>query len=384
VQSHLSWDKANLTVGARYEETDVESSAVVPEYSQIQWNGGNEFTAVATGATTVTRELGNYSNFLPNIDFDYSFTDEVITRLSFSKTITRPSLNDIQGGTTIGQIVRLTGGNGAVGNADLDPFESTNVDLSAEWYYGDESYVSAGYYSKDVKNFIGQDVVQSTFGDLPHPGLGPRYQAAVAAAGDPNDQAAIFQYFVDNGFVDADGFVVGIAGEDPAATFSLSTPVNQEEAKIDGFEIAAQHIFGDTGFGAIINYTTVDGDIEYNNLDVGFEPQFALTGLSDSYNLVGFYDKDGLQFRLAYNWRDDFYNGQGFADGGRFFPIYVKDYGQLDLSASYEINDSWSVFLDGINVTDEKTNAYSRSEELKVNHVQTGARYQLGVRFKFK
>ncbi len=52
----------------------------------------------------------------------------------------------------------------------------------------------------------------------------------------------------------------------------------------------------------------VEGDIGYDNGSDPDQDQFALPGLSDTLNLVGIYEKDGLSARLAYNWRDDFLN----------------------------------------------------------------------------
>ena len=52
----------------------------------------------------------------------------------------------------------------------------------------------------------------------------------------------------------------------------------------------------------------VEGDIGYDNGSDPSQDQFALPGLSDTLNLVGIYEKDGLSARLAYNWRDDFLN----------------------------------------------------------------------------
>ena len=94
------------------------------------------------------------------------------------------------------------------------------------------------------------------------------------------------------GWVDAvTGELLGsLASYDPLS-FALTVPVNSEDAEIDGFELAVQHMFGESGFGVIANYTTVDGDIDYDNGTIG-EDQFALLGLSDSYNLVGFYRQE--------------------------------------------------------------------------------------------
>ena len=44
------------------------------------------------------------------------------------------------------------------GNASLEPLESTNLDLSVEWYYSDSSYASIGFFTKAVNNFVGTGV----------------------------------------------------------------------------------------------------------------------------------------------------------------------------------------------------------------------------------
>ena len=96
-----------------------------------------------------------------------------------------------------------------------------------------------------------------------------------------------------------------------------------QDAEIYGFEIASQHFFGDTGFGYQFNYTMVEGDIGYDNGSNPDEDQFALPGLSDTLNLVGIYEKDGLSARLAYNWRDNFLNQVNRSVGSTRNPEYV-------------------------------------------------------------
>ena len=84
--------------------------------------------------------------------------------------------------------------------------------------------------------------------------------------------------------------------------------------------------------------------------------QFALQGLSDSANAVLFYDKGGIQARLAYNWRDKFLQSSG---AGRN-PTYIEAYGQLDGSASYEFLKGYTVFVEGINLTGASRRAHMR------------------------
>ncbi|AWL11394.1 hypothetical protein HMF8227_00899 [Saliniradius amylolyticus] len=369
----------NLVAGVRYEKTDVTSRALVPTYSSIGWAGDNEFNLISTGESEFSELTGSYSNVLPNIDFDIEVMEDVILRASYSTTIARPGYSDIQGGQTLNSLVRINGGTGARGNPDLEPFESDNFDLSAEWYYGEASYVALGYFRKDGQNFIGRTTVEEQTFNLPHPAQGARYDEALAAVG--NNNTLIRQYIIENypETVTENGVILGVDGDAPA-TFDISIPVNQKDTELDGWEFAWQHIYGDSGFGSIINLTVVDGDINYDNQSQ--EEQFALLGLSDSANFVAFYDKNDLQVRLAYNWRDTFLDST-INTLGLQNPIYVEDYGQWDFNANYQVNENLSVFVEGINITDEYTRSHERAKEQIVNLTQTGPRYNIGVRYSF-
>jgi TonB-dependent receptor len=161
----------------------------------------------------------------------------------------------------------------------------------------------------------------------------------------------------------------------------VPAPVNQEEATIDGFEVAVHKTFGDSGFGVIANATFVDADVAFD--DLSLETQFVLTGLSDSANLIAFYEKDKLQARIAYNWRDDFYAGGTGASSGTPGPNNVESFGQWDMSASYDVSENLTVFIEGINLTEETFRSYGRSTRQVIRAGQTGARYNFGVRYNF-
>ena len=173
---------------------------------------------------------------------------------------------------------------------------------------------------------------------------------------------------------DAEAVVTGGEG-DVVALFDVTIPINQNKTKVEGVEIMLQHTFGETGFGFQANYTIVDGDLNYDiNLN---EAQWVVPGMSDTANIVAFYDKEGLQARLAYNWRDQY-----LQDPGRD-PRFVEEYFQLDMNVSYEVNDNLSVFVEGINLTEENQRIHGRSSyqvrEYSVGH----ARYNFGMRYSF-
>ena len=328
---------ANLVLGLRYEETEVTSRALVPTATGILWVAANEFS-VQFAEPDFTQLEGKYDYVLPNIDFDMELTDDMIIRASVGQTIGRPGWGDIQGGQTINQLIRIDGGDGQQGDPGLKPLESTNIDLSYEWYYGDTSYVAVAYFHKDVDNYVGITSIEDTPFDLPHPGQGARYQEAQAAVGSNLDDIRnyIFANYGNTPEVEitgtdingnTTGTIAGIAGEDPASVFNIIVPANQQSAKIDGWEFSIQHLFGESGFGVSANYTLVDSDIGYDNASL--EDQFAIEGLSDSANVVGFFENSDWSVRLAYNWRDEFLSGR-FDGTGLPNPVYTDEYWQID------------------------------------------------------
>lgn len=381
---------ANIGAGVRYEKTDVESSALVPTATEILWVSANEFS-VQFAEPDFTSLEGDYDYFLPSVDFDVEVMENMIFRASYGKTIGRPGWGDIQGGQTISQLIRIDGGQGQQGDPGLKPLESDNFDLSLEWYYGDSSYVSVSYFFKDIENYVGITTTEDTPFDLAHPAQGARFLEAQAAVG--NDLTDIRNYIFENygntpqvnqtgvdSLGNATGTIAGIPGEDPVTVFNITIPSNQQAAEIDGFEISAQHMFGETGFGLSANVTFVDSNIGYDNADRG--DQFAIEGLSDSANVVGFYETDRFSARIAYNWRDEFLSGR-FDPSGLPNPVYTDSYGQWDVNVSYDVTDTLSVFAEGINLTDETQRLHGRADNQTLFATQTGPRYMIGARYDF-
>jgi len=382
----------DMRLGLRYEKTDVLSKALAPNYTQLVWTGGNEVALVFDGQT-YTQGKGSYDYLLPNFDFSIDLTEGLKARASLSRTLARPGYGDIQGGLSLASPVRITGGTGSRGNPALKPYVSDNLDLSLEWYYGNGSYIAAGYFYKEVENFIGTGNVTENAGDLPHPALGPLADQARAATG-ASDGGTLLAWICQN-LQGEEGVsagppctVTGVAGRDPSSPFDITIPVNIEKATVDGWEFVLQHNFWDTGFGVILNATIVDADVGYDNLLCGqpncnLSQQFVITGLSDSANLIAFYEKHGFGIRVAYNWRDKFLAGTGQNNVGAGPPTYVDSYGQWDLNASYEFNDHLIVYTDIINLTNETNYVYGRDKLQTLFATQLGTRYNLGVRYKF-
>jgi len=164
---------------------------------------------------------------------------------------------------------------------------------------------------------------------------------------------------------------------DPLVIWDITKPSNANKTQIHGWEFSVQHVFGETGFGVQANWSIPSGGAGWNPLVIG--SQFALPGLSRSYNVVGFFEKWGFQTRVAYSHRGTFLSALTQTQQANE-PIYTKAYGQLDMSASYDINRHFSVFFDAINLTSAKQEQYGRYSEQFYSASEGFARYQLGVR----
>ena len=417
-KSELGGMPATLVTGVRYEETEVTSTSLVRTPSAIVWTADNDFSLQTSATYQPLAGEGKYTNLLPALDFSVDLRDDLVGRFSFSRTIARPDYGNLFAAQSAGTPNRPVA-NGAIplgssGNPDLEPLISDNFDVSLEWYYKPSSYITAGFFEKRVNNFVGTGTVsQNLFGlrDVSSGAAGTRSGTAksilTAIGADQTDvnlftmtallqttgsaAAAQAQFQANRGvtgdlnqaFVDQILAAVDLSpnSTDPLFNFQVSKPINNKTGKIHGFEIAAQHFFGDTGFGVSGAYTMVRGDVAFDNGASPSQDQFALLGLSDTANATLIYDKNGISARIAYNWRDKFLAATN--RGGSRNPVYTAPFGQLDINVSYDVTPKLAISLEGINLTKESLRTYARDENQLWFAQELDRRILLGARYRF-
>lgn len=404
---------ANVLVGVRYEKTDVEAISQMLIPTALAWEDNNDFSVLRGTDFVPFAQKADYDHWLPSFDFDIQLRDDVKARFGYSRTIARAQYNDLRsaiavqgsGGSTINGFFPNANGS----NPALVPLESDNFDLSLEWYFAESSYLAVGVFEKRVSNFIGNEVSRENLFDIRDQTGGPRAQTAfdaLRARGFSTNDTNLFVMiamtehpegvtyegnFYPGGAENFDGtdnqhrafaqFDILPNAEDPPYEFNVTRPVNNRDARIRGAEFAAQHFFGDTGFGLQLNYTIVDGDVSFDDAGDPQVNQFALLGLSDSANVIAMYEKYGFTVRLAYNWRDKYLSNINV--GCCRNPIYVEAYDQLDLSIGYEVNENLSLAFEGLNLTEEDVRWHGRSKKQVWFVEDQGARFALGMRYRF-
>ncbi|GGE92970.1 TonB-dependent receptor [Sphingomonas prati] len=299
-------------------------------------------TLAFTDTQAVTSK-SDYSYLLPTLDMRLELTDKLQARFSASRTLTRPSLSLLNPVTTLGNGQRVNALSASGGNPNLKPYLADNFDLAGEWYYKRNSYLSVDFFIKNVSNFIVGGVTRQTINDVIDPTTGQ------------------------------------------AAVFAVSQQVNGPDATVRGVELALQHVFGDTGFGFQANATFVETNKPYDASDIS-QTGFAVTGLANSANFVGFYDKKGFQFRTALNWRDEYLAGFGQNQNTGSFgsePTFVNSSFQVDLSSSWDINPKFSVFGEILNINNNQQSTHGRFKNQLLDVFDYGRRFTLGARFRY-
>ena len=315
----------DVNFGFRYSETDTSvdgTSQIVRDLQPIPNDPSDLNVVYETEVGAPVNEKNSYSSLLPNLNVKLQLTDDLYLRYAFSETLTRPMMDDL---VPVFNVTVSRPGNlqAQAGNTELKPYKATSWDVSLEWYYDDTSYFSAAAFNKEVEDFIAGDVADESL------------------------------------FLDSGEYV-----------FSVLRPRNGDTLEVEGLELAWLHTL-ENGFGIQANATIVNSDAE-----------FSLPGLGNSQNITLFYEKDAFQARVALNNRETFMQEAVSTLGGTE-PRFTETYTQVDMSVSYDVTESVTVFFEGINITDEELTRRGRLSEHFVQQVADGARYAVGVRASF-
>ncbi len=315
--AEMEFAEWEITSGVRVEDTSYSTSGTGFN------DDTGEFLALGGG--------NDYTEVLPGFHLRRAFADNLIFRFSANKTIARPTFEQAWPNAVI------EGDEVEVGNPELDPLESINLDASVEYYMEPLGLLSAAVFYKDIDNFI---YSQLTFGSF-------------------------------RNIEDAE----------------ITTFRNGESGDILGLELSFQRQFSGLpapldGLGAYANVTLTDSSADVLAAEAG-DPMRSLDFIKQSEivgNLAVTYEKAGFFVRLAYTYRDDYLDEIGESTVEDRF---IKEHGQFDLSASYRINRNFTVFANWININNEPLEAYWGESGRLSQFEEYGWSANLGVRWSY-
>ncbi|HVV28704.1 MAG TPA: TonB-dependent receptor [Rhizomicrobium sp.] len=340
-------------IGARYVETTQDAV-------------GYSFDPLTKSVITSTVSR-TYHDFLPSINTVLEPADNFLIRVSGAYVMARPDLGNLLPG---GATATVTGSNFNVteNNPSLNPYRAKTVDMSFEWYYHKGALLSIAFFYKHLDSLVQtlrQNIPFNTNTD------GVPDSLAVAACGV--------------------AYVAPPAsGCNEAAIWSFTKPVNSKGAPLYGTEIAWQQPFDFlpdpfSNLGFTGNVTFVQATQTYYNADGSVLLKTDLTGLSHtSYSATLYYDDGTLEARGTASFRSKYIPNSGVNPGNLNDLIINDSTLNIDASASYRINDNFTLTFDGINLTNQPTYQYvdSTGRRLYYNHY-TGSNYFVGLRYSY-
>lgn len=141
--------------GVRVEHTSVDGYGFLTDPAAPDLSYTTDLAALEAKYNNPAHNRGSYTNVFPGLHLKFEPADRFILRASFSTSIGRPNLSDVAPGLSLGT---STDGEYStfitINNPDLKAQYSRNYDLTAEYYFRPYGVVSAGYFHKDIKDFI--------------------------------------------------------------------------------------------------------------------------------------------------------------------------------------------------------------------------------------
>lgn len=334
-------------IGVRYVKTDNSSTGVV----SVEINEDTDESPEPDPNDTITTK-GSFSKFLPMLNMRFDLSNDVQLRFAAAETMSRPELYDISSRYKLsvsddddsGDITPedCEGGGCLIkrGNPDLDPYTAWNYDLTLMWSMPTDGFLATSIFYKDIDGFI--------FDAVSGPVTVPGYEGA---------------------------------------EFYVEQPVNAEEAKVSGFEIAIHQPFTFfpapwDGFGVQLNYSWVDSEFS-SGTEVYDSGKYGLPGASpNNLNAIVYFETARFGARVSYVYRDDYFSSFG---GGAFDGVdrYVKANENLSVNLSYDITDNIGLTAKATNLTDDIQEEFITYDSLMQSYYTRPRTYSLGIRFKF-
>lgn len=318
--------KFTVMAGLRMEYTNLETSG-------FNWNideNGDE-TLDPTG-----KFKNDYVSWLPSFLVKWDATDDLKVRASYTKTLARPKYSHLVANASYNteeSPVEIT-----LGNPDLKPITSHNVDLSADYYFKSVGLVSAALFYKRVKDYSVNLTRDMAYGNY--------------------------------------------------AEAEVSQPLNAFDADLLGVEIGFQRDFGFISpalrcLGFYGNYTYTHSNIVKSAF--GDKDEQNLPGSPEHMaNASLYFDKWGLNVRLSYNFTSAFQDDEEYVEETALRRYYDETH-YMDLNASYTWgkNTKYTFYVQANNLLNQPLRYYQGEKDRTMQVEYYGAKLNAGFKVNF-
>lgn len=303
----------------------------------------------ADNGTVVTNR--SYTDVLPALNLALDFTPSLKMRVAYSKNMMPLNLDQWGGGLSLNYgidtstpgstLFRVLGGSSS-GNPNLNPWRSSNYDVSLEYYMGKSSMISLAAFYINVQSFIKNGSVQNC------------------------------------GLPDQDGVVRGHC-------VAVTEPIQGNGNALHGLEFDLKQGFD--FLPGLLSNTGVDVNFTYSPSNSGKKDLAGHTipfqdNSREQGNLVLWYQDNKFQARVAGNYRSARAVSENFG-GINGMEMYQAPTVYLDASVTYNLTPNIQLYADGQNLTNEHERYYLVWTDQVANTTQFESRFMVGFRAHF-
>ena len=136
----IQWGDLYALAGLRYETTDQS----IRNYLPVPFTSTTNFAADRTTTSS-------YAKLLPSLNLSYDVTDEIKLRGAVTQNLARPEYAQLAENSSAIAQSRRQPASETISNPNLKPRESTNYDLSAEYYPAPGVVASVALFDKEIQ-----------------------------------------------------------------------------------------------------------------------------------------------------------------------------------------------------------------------------------------
>ncbi|KFI06980.1 TonB-dependent receptor [Massilia sp. BSC265] len=306
-----------LLAGVRAERTGFEAHG-----AQVSDDGVNARDAGRT-----------YTNWLPGLHLRYDLDGATSLRAAWTNSVVRANFSQLAPG------ISLDGDEAVIGNPELAPLRSHNLDLGIEGLIGKEGVVSAYVFTKKIRDFT--------------------YTTNLAGSGAWREYSSAISY--------ANGGQARVRGIE----LSWQQPLRMLPAPFNGLLVGINGAVTHSRAG--IDSADEDG--------VRSARTIRMPGQSNRVgNVMLGYENGPFSARLAMNYKSPYLLelGEDLLDASQ--DRWVDSQKQLDFSLSWKLDKRWQLTFDASNLNNEKYYVYQGDRARNAQYEQYGRSYKIGLK----
>jgi TonB-dependent receptor len=331
IQATIHNGDLTLIPGLRVEQTDATYKAIAYDTAAIETEADLE-----AAGTFNSFGKKSYTDLFPSLVGRYDFNNNSLVRFAATTSIGRPNYVDLAPRVAVNHDdddIELE-----IGNPDLDPLASVNLDVGYEHYFGKKGMISVAAFYKSIDNPI-----------------------------------FVTEREADNETIN--GTLYNGA--------KITQSQNLKSAKVSGVEFNFIMQFDSLpapfdGLGTSLNVTAQDSSTDGAPGRSEDVPLIYTSDLTGTAELT--YEKYGWNARIAYTYRSKYLDTLGES---RDTDIYTAANGKLDMKIGYAVTPNLQLFVEGKNLNESVWRRTIGNAHQLVENEFYGRTYRVGVSAKF-